>query len=47
MMDLYLDNVTKTKKVFMREQGIEGDEEHKVDIQKYIKMAEDMGCPTK
>jgi len=76
MMNMYLENVSKTQKAFMREQGtvrcrllgyfewcgvwlshcavrclcrcapagIEGDEEHKVDLKAYVQLAEDLGC---
>lgn len=43
MMDMYLEHVTKTKKLFMREQGLETDEEHKVDIKQHITLADQLG----
>jgi 26S proteasome regulatory subunit (ATPase 3-interacting protein) len=44
MMDLYLENVTKTRKAFMKELGVETDEEFKVDVKEYGKIAEQLGC---
>lgn len=46
MMDVYLENVSKTRKVFMRELGVEPDEEAKIDIKEYIALAEEWGCHT-
>ncbi len=47
MMDMYLDNVTKTKKAFIKEMGIETDEEYKVDLKAMLQFADDVGCKLK
>ena len=40
MIEMVLENVKKNKKTFMKEQGLEGDEEHKVDLKQHLTVAE-------
>jgi len=41
---MYLEQVTKTAKVFINEQGLETDEAMGQDVKVYTKLCDDLGC---